>query len=115
MDYFLTIVLFTGISFIAYGINSFISQRMKKEFKRWGLENKRKTIAFSQLLGGTSLLLGLKWNTILVLSSAFLAGMMLVAIGVRIKIKDNISEILPAISYLLIGILIFKETLKNFY
>jgi len=37
MDYFLTIVLFTGTSFVAYGINSFISKRMKKEFKRWGL------------------------------------------------------------------------------
>ena len=109
MDYFLTIVLFTGISFIAYGINSFISQRMKKEFKRWGLENKRKTIAFSQLLGGISLLLGLEWNTILVLSSAFLAGMMLVAIGVRIKIKDNISDILPAFAYLVLSVIILYE------
>jgi len=109
MDYFLTIVLFTGISFIAYGINSFISQRMKKEFKRWGLENKRKTIALSQLLGGTSLLFGLKWNTTLVLSSAFLAGMMLVAIGVRIKIKDNISDILPAFAYLVLSVIILYE------
>ena len=109
MDYFLTIVLFTGISFIAYGINSFISQRMKKEFKRWGLENKQKTIAFSQLLGGTSLLLGLEWNTILVFSSAFLAGMMLVAIGVRIKIKDNISDILPAFAYLVLSVIILYE------
>ena len=109
MDYFLTIVLFTGISFIAYGINSFISQRMKKEFKRWGLENKQKTIAFSQLLGGTSLLLGLEWKTILVLSSAFLAGMILVAIGVRIKIKDNISDILPAFAYLVLSVIILYE------
>jgi len=41
--------------------------------------------------------------------------MMLTAVYVRIKVKDNISEILPAISYLLIGLLIFKETLKIFY
>jgi hypothetical protein len=34
--------------------------------------------------------------------------MMLVAVCVRIKIKDNISEILPAIAYLVLGIIILK-------
>jgi predicted HicB family RNase H-like nuclease len=58
MDYFLTIVLFTGTSFVAYGINSFISKRMKKEFKRWGLESKRKIIASCQLVGGLVCFLG---------------------------------------------------------
>jgi uncharacterized membrane protein YphA (DoxX/SURF4 family) len=109
MDYFLIIVLFTGVSFIAYGINSFISQRMKKEFKRWGLENKRKTIASCQLIGGVGLFLGLELNTIMILSSAFLGVMMLVAIGVRIKIKDNISDILPALAYLVLSVMILYE------
>ena len=109
MDYFLTIVLFTGISFVAYGINSFVSMRMKKEFKRWGLENKRKTIACCQLVGGAGLLLGLEWNMILILSSAFLGVMMLVAIGVRIKVKDDISDILPAFAYLVLSALILYE------
>ena len=111
MDYFLTTVLFTGISFVAYGINSFISKRMKKEFKRWGLENKQKIIAFCQLVGGIALLLGLEWNTILILSSAFLGVMMLVAIGVRIKVKDNISDILPAFAYLVLSAMIFYEAI----
>ena len=88
MDYFLIIVLFTGASFIAYGINSFISQRMKKEFKRWGLENKRKTIAFCQLICGTGLFLGLELNTILILSSAFL-GVMMLGLGILVeKVKE---------------------------
>ena len=109
MDYFLIIVLFTGVSFIAYGINSFISQRMKKEFKRWGLENKRKTIAFCQLICGTGLFLRLELNMILILSSAFLGVMMLVAIRVRIKLKDNISDILPALAYLVLSVMILYE------
>ena len=107
MDYFLTILLFTGISFVAYGINSFISKRMKKEFKRWGLESKRKIIACCQLVGGVGLLFGLEWNTILILSSAILGVMMLVAIGVRIKVKDDISDILPAFAYLVLCMMIF--------
>ena len=107
MDYYLTIVLFSGISFVVYGINSFISKRMRKEFKRWGLENKRIIIATCQLAGGAGLLLGLKWNTLLTLSSFFLGAMMLVAIGVRIKVKDDISDILPAFAYLVLSVMIF--------
>ena len=61
------------------------------------------------------LCLGLIYKTILFISSSFLVIMMLTAVYVRIKIKDNISEILPAMSYLLIGLLILKDTLKIFY
>tara|TARA_B100000963_G_scaffold317168_1_gene297421 strand:- start:179 stop:529 length:351 start_codon:yes stop_codon:yes gene_type:complete len=109
------IILFAGISFVIYGINSFSSQKMVLEFKRWGLEKKRKIIAVSQFICGVFLCVGLISKTILFISSLFLVIMMLTAVYVRIKVKDNISEILPAISYLLIGLLIFKETLKFFY
>ena len=109
------IILFAGLSFIIYGINSFSSQKMVLEFQRWGLEKKRKIIAVSQFLCGVLLCLGLMSKTLLFLSSSFLVIMMLTAVYVRIKIKDNISEILPAMSYLLIGLLILKDTLKIFY
>ena len=36
--------------------------------------------------------------------------MMITAVYVRIKIKDNISEILPAIAYLVLGIIILQHT-----
>ena len=109
------ITLFAGVSFIIYGINSFSSQKMVLEFQRWGLEKKRKIIAISQFLCGVLLCLGLMSKTLLFVSSSFLVIMMLTAVYVRIKIKDNISEILPAMSYLLIGLLILKDTLKIFY
>ena len=109
------ITLFAGVSFIIYGINSFSSQKMVLEFKRWGLEKKRKIIAVSQFICGVLLCLGLISKTMLFISSSFLVIMMLTAVYVRIKIKDNISEILPAMSYLLIGLLILKDTFKIFY
>ena len=37
--------------------------------------------------------------------------MMIVAVFVRIKIKDNISEILPAITFLILGILILNYSI----
>ena len=94
-----------------YGINSFISKRMEKEFKRWGLSGKRQSIACCQLIGGVSLLVGLEWNTTLIISSAFLGAMMLVAIGVRIKIKDDLSDIVPAFAYLVLSLMIFYEAI----
>ena len=115
IDLNLTLIIFAGVSFIIYGVNSFSSQKMVLEFKRWGLEKKRKIIAVSQFICGVLLCLGLISKTILFISSSFLVIMMLTAVYVRIKIKDNISEILPAMSYLLIGLLILKDTLKIFY
>jgi uncharacterized membrane protein YphA (DoxX/SURF4 family) len=111
VDYFLVLVLFQGLSFVAYGINSFISKRMKSEFQRWNLKKDRKAIASCQLIGGVALLFGLEWNIMLVLSSCFLGAMMLVAIVVRIKAKDNISDILPAFAYLVLsGIILYEAT-----
>tara|TARA_B110000003_G_scaffold193832_1_gene192515 strand:+ start:5331 stop:5663 length:333 start_codon:yes stop_codon:yes gene_type:complete len=106
MDVNYIIIIFTAISFISYGINSFISKKMIAEFGRWGLEKRRKLIGASQLICGLGILAGLKYELILIASSLILIGMMLVAIYVRIKIKDNISEIIPAIAYLVLGIII---------
>ncbi len=81
------------------------------EFKRWGLEKKRKEIGSFQLACGVGTLIGLKLNYILIFSSIILIIMMLVAVYVRIKIKDNISEILPALAYLILGIIILQNTI----
>ncbi|MAV00067.1 MAG: hypothetical protein CMC37_00560 [Flavobacteriaceae bacterium] len=110
MDVINLIIIFTAISFIAYGINSFISKKMISEFKRWGLEKKRKQIGGVQLICGFGILTGIKYNFILISSSIILIIMMLVAVYVRIKIKDNISEIIPAIAYLILGILILQSS-----
>ena len=113
VDYFLILVIFTGLSFIVYGVNSFISKRMKSEFQRWNLKKERKAIASCQLIGGVALIFGLEWNIILVLSSSFLGLMMLVAIGVRINVKDNISDILPAFAYLVLSGIILYEAIAQ--
>ena len=111
MDTYYIIIIFTSVSFILYGINSFISNKMIVEFKRWGLEKRRKEIGSFQLACGIGILIGLKQNYILIISSLILIIMMLVAIYVRIKIKDNISEILPAIAYLILSIIILQYSI----
>ena len=113
MDVYNISKLFVAVSFIAYGINSFVSNKMILEFKRWGLEKRRREIGAFQLACGIGTLIGIWSNYILIISSAILIIMMLVAIYVRIKIKDNISEILPAIAYLILGIIILQHAINQ--
>lgn len=102
MESITIISMFTGISFITYGVNSFISKRMISEFRRWGLADKRKIIGVCQCIGGAGILVGFELGIARVSSAIFIIIMMLVAILVRIRIRDNIADILPAISYILL-------------
>tara|TARA_Y100000766_G_scaffold76452_1_gene64778 strand:+ start:258 stop:593 length:336 start_codon:yes stop_codon:yes gene_type:complete len=111
MDIYNIIIVFTAISFIIYGVNSFISNKMILEFERWGLGKRRKEIGSFQLACGVGMLIGLKLNFILMISSVILIIMMLVAVYVRVKIKDNISEILPALAYLILALIIFQQSI----
>ena len=111
MDIYNIIIVFTAISFIIYGVNSFISNKMILEFERWGLGKRRKEIGSFQLACGVGMLIGLKLNFIMMISSVILIIMMLVAVYVRVKIKDNISEILPALAFLILALIIFQQSI----
>ena len=104
--------LFSGISFIFYGVASFRSRRMKAEFERWGYSNHRFTIGSFQILGGLGLLLGLFFPILLLISSLALMLMMLVAILVRIRINDEFQKIIPAIFYSITNDIILYLTIK---
>lgn len=115
------ISLFSGISFIVYGISSFRSKRMISEFQRWGYGNHRKLIGFFQLVGGAGLIFGslftintfdsndspINSNNILAGSSLILTIMMVGAVFVRIDIKDKFVNILPATFYAILNFIIF--------
>ena len=111
MSYHLVILLFNAISFIFYALSSFYSNRMIFEYERWGYKNFRKIIASFQLLAGVGLLIGLYFSLLLTLVSALLTLMMITAIFVRIRIKDNIINILPAISYAILNFIVFYKSL----
>ena len=82
---------------------------MEKEFTRYKLERYRKTVGILELLGATGLALGLKWNSILILSSGGLGLLMLFGFVVRIKIKDGILPSLPSFIYMIFCFYIFNR------
>lgn len=108
------IIIFSAISFFVYGLNSFFSKRMINEYKRWGFSKFRKLISFLQILGACGLLLGLFVNFVLIISSLGLSLMMFSAIIVRIYINDNISRILPAITYFMLSALILIDAITGY-
>lgn len=107
MNVSLLLVLFSGVSFLIYGIGSFNSRRMTSEYKRWGYEDYRYLIGGFQFIGGLGLLIGLAIDHFLLISSTGLTIMMIIAVSVRIKIKDSFKMMLPAIIYTIINGIIF--------
>ena len=113
MNYIIVILIFSAISFIFYGISSFYSNRMISEYERWGYKKFRKIIAFLQLIAGVGLLIGFYFPLLLTLVSASLTIMMITAIFVRIRVKDNIINTLPAILYSILNFIIFYTSLSS--
>ena len=111
MDLNLTILLFSAISFIVYGINSFFSKRMISEYERWGYKNQRIILGCCQLLGGLGLLIGLAFPLMLSIASFLLMCMMLTAVFVRVKIKEKAVKMLPALLYVALNFIIFYNSI----
>jgi uncharacterized membrane protein YphA (DoxX/SURF4 family) len=111
MDLNLSLLLFSAVSFIFYGISSFFSKRMLSEYARWGYKNQRILLGCLQLLGGVGLLIGITNTVLLSVASFLLTFMMITAVFVRIKIKDNIIQMSPAILYTVVNFIILYNSL----
>ena len=88
-----------GISIIAfawYGTFSLRSPIMVAEFERYGMAHLRVLTGTLQILGSVGLLVGYFYRPLLVLSAGGFAAMMLMAVLVRIRIRDPISAMVPA-------------------
>ena len=105
------LIYFSAISFIFYSINSLYSKRLISEFDRWGYGKFRILIASFQLLAGIGFIIGLYFSFLISMVSFLLSVMMLVAIFVRIKVKDSVIEIFPAIFYASLNLIIFYNSI----
>jgi len=111
MDLNIIILVFSALSFIFYGITSFFSKRMVSEYARWGYSNQRILLGCMQLLGGIGLLVGLTNSVLLCVASFLLTFMMITAVLVRIKIKDSLINMFPAVFYTVLNFIILYNSL----
>jgi len=83
---------------------------MLSEYARWGYKNQRILLGCLQLLGGVGLLIGITNTVLLSVASFLLTFMMITAVFVRIKIKDNIIQMSPAILYTVVNFIILYNS-----
>jgi uncharacterized membrane protein YphA (DoxX/SURF4 family) len=99
----LILVVFTGLAFVAYGVGCLTSAKMKRDFKRFGLERFSVLTGVLEILGGVGLLVGLFAPAIFLLSSGGLAVLMLLGLIFRIRVGDGFVAAFPAAVFLLIN------------
>lgn len=105
-----TALLISSGAFLFYGINCLLSQKMKDEFIRFGLDKQRILTGYLQLLGALGLAFGYFFSPLLTfIASVGLAILMFSGFAVRVKIKDSILESLPSLIFAFINLFICVE------
>jgi hypothetical protein len=99
----LALILFSALSFIGYGMACFFSNSMKQEFLRYRLGSLRMLVGLLQWCAGFGLLAGMSVPWMGQVAAGGLAMMMLVAVVVRIQIKDSMLQTIPALLYLVLN------------
>ncbi len=96
----------SSLSFAIYGAGCFLSREMAVEFERYRLGSMRPVIGALQIAASVGLLAGLAFPPLLALSAGGLAAMMLLAVLVRVRIRDPWYAALPALGFLALNLYI---------
>lgn len=94
-----TLILFSALSFLGYGLGCFYSAYLQAEFRRYALGAQCRLVGILQCLAALGLIAGFWLPWLGQAAAAGLALMMLVALGVRIRIRDRFVLMLPALGY----------------
>ena len=104
MLHFTIVAVFTSLSFFAYGANCLFAGRMQAEFERYGLPRFRALTGLLEVIGALGLLFGLYVPVIGFIAAFGLALLMLMGFGVRLRIRDTVLQMLPAVLYFFLSI-----------
>ncbi len=109
-----SLVIFSSLSFLFFGINCFLASNMKTEFIRYGLGEWRLLVGVLQLVGAAGLLLGYFYLPVLsVIAAGGLSLLMILGFGVRLKLKDTVLQSAPSFFFAVINAYIAIMLLKG--
>lgn len=112
MSFLPVLIWATSILFLVYGVFCVGTTSMVADFQRFGLSNFRVLIGVLEILGGIGLLVGLKWRPALWISSMGLSLLMLIAFGVRLKMRDSAVQSIPSLALMCINLYIFIRSIR---
>lgn len=91
------LALFSGLSFMHYGLRILRRPEMRDEFNRYGMPPAvRIFVGAAEMLGGASVLLGLVFAPLGALASAGLTLLMIMGLVTRLRIHDHLRVMVPA-------------------
>ena len=105
------LVLLSALSFLMYGVVCLTSVKMKNEFKKFGLEKFATLTGILEICGGIGLLVGLKFETMLIISSGGLSLLMLFGLAFRFKSGDRLLNFVPAFLFMILNGYLFVISL----
>ena len=95
--------------FLLYGLRCLFGGGMREEFARFGIPQFRKLTGSLEVLGAVGLIVGYFVTPIAVLASGGLTLLMALGVAVRVRVRDSLVEMLPAIVLMgLNGYLLFE-------
>jgi uncharacterized membrane protein YphA (DoxX/SURF4 family) len=101
----------SALGFLGYGFACLITPHMRQEFARYGLPKMRVLTGTLQILAAAGLFLGYRHPACALVSALGLSFMMLVALWVRLKIKDPATGFLQALACLFLNLFVFTAHL----
>lgn len=104
---------FSGLAFLVYGLLGLASLSMVEEFRRFGLESLRVPTSVLEVLGGSGLLIGLRWPPALWIGSTGLTFLMLIAFCVRLSMRDNFLASAPSLAFTVVNAYILVDLVHS--
>ena len=99
--------LISSISYFYYGASCLLSKKMILEFERYGMSQYRVMTGVLQILTSIGLIAGFLNIWLVLISALGLALQMLFGLVVRVRLKDSITQALPALFFCALNIFIF--------
>ena len=101
------------MAFLFYGLSCLFSDGMASEFERFGLGRFRRLTGGLEVLGALGLLGGFFVPPLVPAASGGLTLLMILGVATRIRVRDSVVAMLPAIFLLLVNLYVFVYSAQH--
>ena len=91
------------VAFLGYGLTCLFSEHMTAEFERYGLARLRKLTGGLEVAGALGLLAGYLVPALVLVASGGLCVLMALGVAARIRVRDPLQAMLPALFFLAVN------------
>lgn len=99
-------------AFLFYGFHCLFSDGMVAEFERFGLGRFRRLTGGLEILGALGLLAGYAWMPLDSTASGGLVLLMLLGLATRVRVRDPLKALLPAVFLLLVNLYVLVYSIQ---